>query len=243
MMRIRWRKHRLFVAWQCGSIAEEMGLEVIRDLGRSPMSGLRQVTLEYPGSGRCLVEVTVEMADDLARVVDALIDVGLTVARSSRGALHALKQAADERVQVFVRISFGANRVIDLLECNPDLLARAAITPSLVKAAGVLGEAYDAIIKLSKSTAAGSIKAHLAWALEEACRALGALPPPSLAHPAENALRPAVARWVGILTEAAAMLEPSEEPDPPGAWRERLARFEREQLGRHRNGAEASGME
>ncbi len=71
-MRIRWRKHRLFVAWQCGSIAEEMGLEAIRNLGRSPMSGLEQVVLEYPGGGRCLVEVVVEMEDDLAHVEEAL---------------------------------------------------------------------------------------------------------------------------------------------------------------------------
>ncbi len=237
-MKLCWHKHRLFVAWQCGSISEEMGLEVIRDLGRSPMSGLRHVTLEYPGSGRCLVEVTVEMEDDLARVEEALADVGLTVARSSRGALHALKQAADERVQVFVRASFGANRVIDLLECDPYPLAHATVTTELVEITLVLGQAYDAIRMLTRSTASGSIKAHLAQALEEALRALKTLPPPSLAHPAENALRSAVARWVDILTEAAAMLEPSEEPDPPGAWRERLARFEREQLGWHRNSKE-----
>ncbi len=65
----------------------------------------------------------------------------------------------------------------------------------------------------------------------------------SEAHPVETALRPAVIRWVGVLTEAAAMLEPSEEPDPLGAWRERLARFEREQLGRRRHGDGLSGME
>ncbi len=235
-MKLRWRRHRLFVAWQCGSIAEEMGLEVIRDLGRSPMSGLQRVMLEYPSSGRCLVEVAVEMADDLARVEEVLADTGLTVAHSPREAQHALKQAADERVQAFVHASFGANRVIDLLECDPYPLARATVTTELVEITLVLGQAYDAIRMLTRSTASGSIKAHLAQALEEACRALRTLPPPSLAHPAENALRPAVARWVGVLTEAAMMLEPVEDPDPPGAWRERLARFEQEQLGRRRNG-------
>ncbi|MCP4589208.1 MAG: hypothetical protein GY842_00550, partial [bacterium] len=113
-MKLCWRRHRLFVAWQCGSIAEEMGLEAVKDLGRLPMSGLRRVTLEYPGSGRCLVEVTVEMADDLAHVEDALADAGLTVARSPRLARRALEQAADERVQAFVSASFGASCVIDL---------------------------------------------------------------------------------------------------------------------------------
>ncbi len=237
-MRLRWRKHRLFVAWQCESIAEEMGLAAIRNLGQSPMSGLRQVILKYPDGERCLVEVAVEMADDLARVEDALAEAGLTVTRSSRLAQRALEQAKDERIQAFVRASFEANRVIDLLECNPASLARVAATPALVEAADALSRAHDAITALLRSTASGSIKAHLAQALEETCRALGALPPPSLAHPAENALRPAVTRWVGVLTEAAAMLEPSEEPDPPSAWVDRLTRFEREQLGRRWNDRE-----
>ena len=85
-MKLRWRRHRLFVAWQCGSIAEDMGLEAIKRLGRSSMSGLRRVTLEYPGGGRCLVEVVVEMADDLVRVEEALAQAGLTAARSPREA-------------------------------------------------------------------------------------------------------------------------------------------------------------
>ncbi len=242
-MKLCWRRHRLFVAWQCGSIAEEMGLDAIKDLGRSPMSGLRRVMLEYPGGGRCLVEVVVEMTDDLARVEEILVGAGLTVARSPRLARRVLEQAADERVQAFVSASFGASCVIDLLECDPASLARVAATPALVESADALDQAHDAITALSKSTAAGSIKARLAWALEETCRALGVLPPPSLAHPAENALRSAVARWVGILMEAAAMLEPSKKTDPPEAWRERLARFEYEQLGRRENGDVPSGTE
>ncbi len=199
------------------------------------MSGLRQVTLEYPGSGRCLVEIDVEVSTDISLVIETLGEAGLTVARSPRLARRVLEQAADERVQAFVSASFGASCVIDLLECDPTSLARVAATTALVESANALGQTHDAITALSRSTASGSIKAHLARALEETCRALGALPPPNLAHPAENALRPTVARWMGILTVAAAMLEPSEEPDPPGAWRERMAQFQREQLGWRRS--------
>jgi hypothetical protein len=240
-MKLRWRKHRLFVAWQCGSIAEEMGVGIVKDLGRSPMSGLRRVTLEYLDGGRCLVEISVEMADDLSRVEKALAKAGLTAARSPRLARRALEQAAE--IQDVLRAAIEANRVVDLLEYDPASLARAAVTPASVEVVDALGKAHDAITALVESTAPASISAHLARALSEANRALAAVPLNELAPPAEKALRLLVTRWVYILTEAATILGPPEEPDPPEAWRDRLAWFEREQLGRYRDGDEPSGME
>jgi hypothetical protein len=107
-----------------------------------------------------------------------------------------------------------------------------------------LGQSHDAIAALVESTAPGSISAHLARALGEANRALAAMPlDQELARPTEKALRFLIASWVYVLTEAAMILGPSEEPDPPEAWRDRLARFEREQLGRCWDGDEPSGME
>ncbi len=231
MKRVWHRTPRTFVVWQCGSVAEELALETIAGLGASPMSGLRQVTLSYPGGGRCLAEIIVEVDDDLSRVKDALLPAGLTVARSAKKAQRVFEQAADQNIQAFVRHSLAAGRVVDLLACDPSSLTRSAATPVLVEVADALNQAHAAIVSLTGSTASGLIKAHLAQALERTTQARALLSPDST-HPLENALRPAVAMWSGILTKAAAMLEPLEHPDLPGAWRERLSRFLWNELGK-----------
>lgn len=226
-----WKRQQIFVAWQRGSVSEDIALDKIKGLGRSPMSGLRRVTMEYLEGGRCLCEISVEMADDLTKIENALADSGLTIASSPDEALDAFYQANE--IQDFVRASLNATSVIDLLECDPQSLAISANTPALVDAADSLCIAYQAILNTSRATAYRSIKAHLAQALEATYTALiHQIPSTRLANPAENALRGAVTRWGSILTVAAAMLEPTEEQEPLDAWRNRLAHFEREQLGR-----------